>query len=109
MSEKEIFFEAVDSICNAKSLPAVAESVKQLYEATVEPNESTINQVDISKLSEDQVAELQGDVAKVAEAKKQADTAKETLAAVNAETAAKANAAAAQAEQDEQNKTQEGA
>lgn len=107
MSEKEIFFEAVDRICEASSLPAVAESVKQLYEATVNPEESTINQVDISKLSGDQVAELQGDVAKVAEAKKQADTAKEALDAVNAETAAKTNAAAAQAAQDEQNK-QEG-
>ena len=109
MSDKEIFFEAVDRICEAKSLPTVAISVKQLYEATVDQNESTINQVDISKLSEEQVAELQGDVAKVAEAKKQADTAKETLDAVNAETAAKTNAAAAQAAQDEQNKTQEGA
>ena len=109
MSEKEIFFEAVDRICEAKNLPAVAESVNQLYEATVHQDEYTIKQVDISKLSEDQVAELQGDVAKIAEAKKQADTAKETLAAVNAETAAKTNAAAAQASQDEQNKIQEGA
>ena len=109
MNKKELFFESVDKICETKQLPDVAAAVKQLYEATVDPNDSTINQVDISKLSEDQVAELQGDVAKVAEAKKQADTADENLKAVNAETAAKANAAAAQAEQDEANKPQEGA
>ena len=83
--------------------------MKSLYEATVDPNDATLNQVDLSKLSEEQVAELQGDVTKVAEAKKAADTADENLKAVNAETAAKANAAAAQAEQEEeQNKQQEG-
>lgn len=110
MNKKDLFFESVDKICKAKQLPDVAVAVKNLYEATVEPNESTLNQVDLSKLSEEQVAELQGDVTKVAEAKKAADTADETLKAVNAETAAKANAAAAQAEQEEdQNKQQEGA
>lgn len=109
MTTKEIFFESVDRICAVKNLPNVAIAVKSLYEATVDPNDATLNQVDLSKLSEEQVAELQGDVTKVAEAKKAADTADETLKAVNAETAAKANAAAAQAEQEEeQNKQQEG-
>jgi len=109
MTTKEQFFESVDRICAVKNLPNVAIAVKSLYEATVDPNDATLNQVDLSKLSEEQVAELQGDVTKVAEAKKAADTADETLKAVNAETAAKANAAAAQAEQEEeQNKQQEG-
>jgi hypothetical protein len=109
MTNKEKFFESVDRICAVKNLPNVAIAVKSLYEATVDPNDATLNQVDLSKLSEEQVAELQGDVTKVAEAKKAADTADETLKAVNAETAAKANAAAAQAEQEEeQNKQQEG-
>jgi len=109
MTTKEKFFESVDRICAVKNLPNVAIAVKSLYEATVDPNDATLNQVDLSKLSEEQVAELQGDVTKVAEAKKAADTADETLKAVNAETAAKANAAAAQAEQEEeQNKQQEG-
>ena len=109
MTTKEKFFESVDRICAVKHLPNVAIAVKSLYEATVDPNAATLNQVDLSKLSEEQVAELQGDVTKVAEAKKAADTADETLKAVNAETAAKANAAAAQAEQEEeQNKQQEG-
>lgn len=109
MTTKEKFFESVDRICAVKNLPNVAIAVKSLYEATVDPNDATLNQVDLSKLSEEQVAELQGDVTKVAEAKKAADTADENLKAVNAETAAKANAAAAQAEQEEeQNKQQEG-
>ena len=109
MTTKEKFFESVDRICAVKNLPDVAIAVKSLYEATVDPNDATLNQVDLSKLSEEQVAELQGDVTKVAEAKKAADTADENLKAVNAETAAKANAAAAQAEQEEeQNKQQEG-
>ena len=109
MTTKEKFFESVDRICAVKNLPNVAIAVKSLYEATVDPNDATLNQVDLSKLSEEQVAELQGDVTKVAEAKKAVDTADETLKAVNAETAAKANAAAAQAEQEEeQNKQQEG-
>ena len=109
MTTKEKFFESVDRICAVKNLPNVAIAVKSLYEATVDPNDATLNQVDLSKLSEEQVAELQGDVTKVADAKKAADTADETLKAVNAETAAKANAAAAQAEQEEeQNKQQEG-
>lgn len=109
MTTKEKFFESVDRICAVKNLPNVAIAVKSLYEATVDPNDATLNQVDLSKLSEEQVAELQGDVTKVAEAKKAAETADETLKAVNAETAAKANAAAAQAEQEEeQNKQQEG-
>ena len=109
MTTKEKFFESVDRICAVKNLPNVAIAVKSLYEATVDPNDATLNQVDLSKLSEEQVAELQGDVTKVAEAKKAADTADETLKAVNAETAAKANAAAAQSEQEEaQKKQQEG-
>ena len=109
MTTKDKFFESVDRICEAKNLPNVAIAVKSLYEATVDPNDAKLNQVDLSKLSEEQVAELQGDVTKVAEAKKAADTADETLKAVNAETAAKANAAAAQAEhEEEQNKQQEG-
>lgn len=109
MTTKEKFFESVDRICAVKNLPNVAIAVKSLYEATVDPNDATLNQVDLSKLSEEQVAELQGDVTKVAEAKKAADTADETLKAVNAETAAKANAAAAQAEhEEEQKKQQEG-
>ena len=109
MTTKEKFFESVDRICAVKNLPDVAIAVKSLYEATVDPNDATLNQVDLSKLSEEQVAELQGDVTKVAEAKKAADTADENLKAVNAETAAKANAAAAQAEhEEEQNKQQEG-
>lgn len=107
MTTKEKFFESVDRICAVKNLPDVAIAVKSLYEATVDPNDATLNQVDLSKLSEEQVAELQGDVTKVAEAKKAADTADETLKAVNAETAAKANAAAAQAEQEEEQKKQQ--
>ncbi len=107
MTTKEKFFESVDRICAVKNLPNVAIAVKSLYEATVDPNDATLNQVDLSKLSEEQVAELQGDVTKVAEAKKAADTADETLKAVNAETAAKANAAAAQAEQEEEQKKQQ--
>ena len=107
MTTKEKFFESVDRICAVKNLPDVAIAVKSLYEATVDPNDATLNQVDLSKLSEDQVAELQGDVTKVAEAKKAADTADENLKAVNAETAAKANAAAAQAEQEEEQKKQQ--
>ena len=109
MTTKETFFESVDRICEAKNLPNVAIAVKSLYEETVDPTNSTLNQVDLSKLSEEQVAELQGDVTKVAEAKKAADTADENLKAVNSETAAKANAAAAQAAQEEQNKLKEGA
>lgn len=107
MTTKEKFFESVDRICAVKNLPDVAIAVKSLYEATVDPNDATLNQVDLSKLSEEQVAELQGDVTKVAEAKKAADTADENLKAVNAETAAKANAAAAQAEQEEEQKKQQ--
>jgi hypothetical protein len=107
MTTKEKFFESVDRICEVKNLPDVAIAVKSLYEATVDPNDATMNQVDLSKLSEEQVAELQGDVTKVAEAKKAADTADENLKAVNAETAAKANAAAAQAEQEEEQKKQQ--
>jgi hypothetical protein len=107
MTTKEKFFESVDRICAVKNLPNVAIAVKSLYEATVDPNDATLNQVDLSKLSEEQVAELQGDVTKVAEAKKAADTADENLKAVNAETAAKANAAAAQAEQEEEQKKQQ--
>lgn len=107
MTTKENFFESVDRICAVKNLPNVAIAVKSLYEATVDPNDATLNQVDLSKLSEEQVAELQGDVTKVAEAKKAADTADENLKAVNAETAAKANAAAAQAEQEEEQKKQQ--
>jgi hypothetical protein len=107
MTTKEKFFESVDRICAVKNLPNVAIAVKSLYEATVDPNDATLNQVDLSKLSEEQVAELQGDVTKVAEAKKAADTADENLKVVNAETAAKANAAAAQAEQEEEQKKQQ--
>ncbi len=96
---KKLFFESVDKMCSAKHLEGLAETAKKLYESTLEPNETTINQVDLNKLPDESINELQGDMAKVAEAKKSADEANKNLTEVNAEVAAKANAASEQAEQ----------
>lgn len=114
MSEKELFFKSVDKICRTESLCGVAAAVKYLYEATVDPNpndpnSTTFNQVDLSKFSEDELGELQGDITKISEAKKQSDEANSELAATTKEASAKANAIAAQKKQQEEQNAQQNA
>ena len=125
---KKIFCEGVARLCKAAGCPelfAPIVKIASLCEAGEQQNaNTTIANVDLSKLPQEELDSLQAEITKAAEAKKavtdaetaqetaeeNVDTAKQAQTEINANLANKLNATAAQAEKDaEAEKTEENA
>jgi hypothetical protein len=108
---KKIFCEGVERLCNIAGCPELYAPIVQiasLCEAEGNPEDNTtIAQVDLNKVPQEELDSLQAEFAQASDAKKavetadqELETAKEAQNEINANLANKLNATAAEAEKD---------
>lgn len=119
---KKIFCESVARLCNMAGCPELYAPIVKIaslceadeVQANADTENTTMANIDLNKLPQEELDSLQAEFAKSAEAKKEVDaakteketadqeleTAQQTQSEINANIANKANATAAEAEKD---------